>query len=576
MARKIKIKTHKTLKERIFKNFRKRFIIRRRTSRRRTSLSKNLNSREPSLGADQLIDRMSDRTNRLSVRTDRLSDATHELLNNWAQTAASDYTYERPIKKRYSKSAYSRYYKKSYGRSSYKYAYFYFSNRTNKSRLLKKSILYLLISAIILYTVNFVLSNANFSLLNGLGHLIKNTEARIFKEVFNNVLPIINITYNSGNIGNPISMQLKALIKNIFSFDIGIPITILNAQSPFLYTYYEKEYIPSLAGEHWVDNKEDGFYKYDEETGSLNNSGKSGESGKSEENSTDYDTGEDLASRGNKQVKNGRGDNIEEVEDGIISYYYYEGEEEKLEEPKENISSGQKINIMNMTNYRVSDSEINKLLKEPLNFKLDDKGPQILILHTHSSESFVKKLEDVNVRGAPIFSRNPQENVIRVGHELSEQLKRFGFDVIHNGTEHDIPDHNKSYINAYDTIERYLKSYPSIKVILDIHRDGLSKDQPKLRVVKQIDGKNVAQIMFVIGTNHPNWKENFKLALKLQENLNSKNPGIARHIYLSNNRYNQHFTSGSLIVEIGGEGNLLSECIESTKYLARAISEVIK
>jgi len=408
-----------------------------------------------------------------------------------------------------------------------------------------------------------------------LSKIIKNTEVRIFKEVFNNVLPIINITYNSGNIGNPISVQLKALIKNIFGFDIGMPITILNAQSPFLHTYYENEYIPSLAGEHRVDNKEDDFFENDEETNSTDGFDNSDENDKSGEDGADTEGG--FASRGNNQAKNGREeDNIEEVEDGIISYYYYEGEEEKLEQPKENISSGQKIKIMNMTNYKVTDSEINKLLKEPLNFKLDEKGPQVLILHTHSSESFVKKLEDVNVRSSSLYSRDPQENVVRVGHELSEQLKKFGFDVIHNGTEHDIPDHNKSYSNAYETIEKYLKSYPSIKVVLDIHRDGLSKDQPKLRVVKEIDGKNVAQIMFVIGTNHPNWKENFKLALKLQDNLNSRNPGIARHIYLSNNRYNQHFTSGSLIVEIGGEGNLISECLESTKYLARAISEVIK
>ena len=550
MALKIRRKTHKTVKARIFKNLRKKFIIRRRTSR-----SKTQNVQEP------------------SIESERLSDIKYEHLNKHTHAVASDYAYA--SSRRYSKPVYSRYNKKSYSRSSFNHKYGYFSSRTDKSRVFKRSIIYLLISAIILYIVNFALSNTTFSLFSSLSKIIKNTEVRIFKEVFNNVLPIINITYNSGNIGNPISVQLKALIKNIFGFDIGMPITILNAQSPFLHTYYENKYIPSLAGEHRVDNKEDDFFENDEETNSTDGFDNSDENDKSGEDGADTEGG--FASRGNNQAKNGREeDNIEEVEDGIISYYYYEGEEEKLEQPKENISSGQKIKIMNMTNYKVTDSEINKLLKEPLNFKLDEKGPQVLILHTHSSESFVKKLEDVNVRSSSLYSRDPQENVVRVGHELSEQLKKFGFDVIHNGTEHDIPDHNKSYSNAYETIEKYLKSYPSIKVVLDIHRDGLSKDQPKLRVVKEIDGKNVAQIMFVIGTNHPNWKENFKLALKLQDNLNSRNPGIARHIYLSNNRYNQHFTSGSLIVEIGGEGNLISECLESTKYLARAISEVIK
>lgn len=268
-----------------------------------------------------------------------------------------------------------------------------------------------------------------------------------------------------------------------------------------------------------------------------------------------------------------------EENDGMISYYYYEGEEEKLQTPEESIVSGQKIIIQNMTKLSI---DVDALLKESLNIEFNRSGPKIMIFHTHTTESFIKKLDDLNKKDVPNWSLDPQESVVRVGHELAETLrKKYGYDVVHNGTVHDYPNYDRSYNNAYVTLNNYLKSYPSIKMIFDIHRDGLSQSQPKLRLTTKIDGKDVAKIMFVVGTNakrsdHPNWKENLKLAMKLQENLNRQHPGLARHIYISNNVYNQNLATGSLIIEIGGDGNLLSECLESVKYLAKAINEVIK
>jgi stage II sporulation protein P len=112
---------------------------------------------------------------------------------------------------------------------------------------------------------------------------------------------------------------------------------------------------------------------------------------------------------------------------------------------------------------------------------------------------------------------------------------------------------------------------------IDLHRDAVSGQ--KLRVVKQVNGKSAAQIMFVIGTDsklsNPKWRENLKLAVKIQARLNELYPGIAKPIYISKNRYNQHLTNGSVIVEIGGDGNVIDECVRSTEYLARAINDVL-
>jgi stage II sporulation protein P len=117
-------------------------------------------------------------------------------------------------------------------------------------------------------------------------------------------------------------------------------------------------------------------------------------------------------------------------------------------------------------------------------------------------------------------------------------------------------------------------------LFFDIHRDGLSSDKPKLRVTTTINKKTVAQIMFVVGVGtdslkNSHWKENLKFAMHLQVVLNEKYPGLAKPIYVREGRFNQHISSDSLIIEIGGDGNLLSECVDSTKYVAWAINEVI-
>ena len=165
---------------------------------------------------------------------------------------------------------------------------------------------------------------------------------------------------------------------------------------------------------------------------------------------------------------------------------------------------------------------------------------------------------------------------MRVGEELTKNLKKYNIGVVHNTTVHDA-DYNSSYAKSLNTLTTNLKKNSKLKVTIDLHRDAMGDE--KLRVVKNINGKDVARIMFVIGTDqkleNPVWKENLKLALKVQKRLNEIAPGLAKPIYISKNRYNQHLTDGSVIIEIGGDGNTISECVASTKYLAQAINDVI-
>lgn len=97
----------------------------------------------------------------------------------------------------------------------------------------------------------------------------------------------------------------------------------------------------------------------------------------------------------------------------------------------------------------------------------------------------------------------------------------------------------------------------------------------------QIGDEQVAQLMFVIGTNgggldHPNWNANLKLAIKIQEKANEMYPGLFKPIILRNSRYNQHVTDGASIIEVGATGNTLEQCVGSMKYLANVLDSVMK
>ena len=258
-----------------------------------------------------------------------------------------------------------------------------------------------------------------------------------------------------------------------------------------------------------------------------------------------------------------------------ISSVALEIEDEKDGDEKETVELD-KIQIKNFTKHKI---DIAKLLKEPLNINLSKKGPKVLIYHTHTTESYVLKEADLGKKDVPSFSSNPKYSVVRVGEELTRNLEKYGIETLHNGTVHD-KVHDAAYGASINTLQSYKKSYPSIQVYIDIHRDAVGSDQPKLRMTKEINGKNCAQIMFVVGADgmlpHPQWQENLKFVLKLQQKLNEKYPGLAKPVRIVGKRYNQQISNNAILIEVGGDGNLLGECIESTKYLAEVLNDVMK
>ena len=204
-------------------------------------------------------------------------------------------------------------------------------------------------------------------------------------------------------------------------------------------------------------------------------------------------------------------------------------------------------------------------------------GPLVLILHTHTTEAYID--EDTYYYNpkkavAETRSRNDGENVIAVGAVVKDVLEGMGIGVLHVTDYHDVYVFNESYSHSYDTVKKYLSEYPSIKYVIDLHRDSvIHTNGIKVQPVADINGKRAAQVMFVIGSNgnglsHDNWEKNLTLAVKLQERLVEQYPELARPLNIRSGRFNQQLCTGMLLWEMGSCGNTLDQA----KYSARLVA----
>ena len=229
------------------------------------------------------------------------------------------------------------------------------------------------------------------------------------------------------------------------------------------------------------------------------------------------------------------------------------------------------VKIKNQTDY--------ELTNEILTPDITIENKNIVIFHTHSCESYTS---------SPAYTYTPTGNfrttdlnftVTRVGTELETYLKQYGYNVIHNTDYHDYPSYNGSYTKSLQTVENILQTTSS-DIIIDLHRDAIGSRSDYAPTVK-IGDEEAAQIMFVIGTNagglyHPNWQQNLKFAIKIQEKAEEMYPGLFKPIMLTTSRYNQHTGKFANIMEVGATGNTLEQCLTSMKYLSKIMAEVIK
>lgn len=237
-----------------------------------------------------------------------------------------------------------------------------------------------------------------------------------------------------------------------------------------------------------------------------------------------------------------------------------------------------KIILSNETDYGI---QIDEMLASAPNLKLNQAGPKVLIVHTHATEAYSPEGATVYDITSGDRTTDTEKNVVKVGTVIAEIFQKKGIETLHDTTLHDHPSFNGSYASSLQSIENYLAQYPSIQVVLDIHRDSIIySNQTKARPCTQINGKSAAQLMFVVGTDqngltHPNWRENLKTAIHFQKAILEKYPTLMRHINLRRERFNGHTTHGSLIIEVGSDGNYLSEAEYGLSLAAECIASYL-
>ena len=228
---------------------------------------------------------------------------------------------------------------------------------------------------------------------------------------------------------------------------------------------------------------------------------------------------------------------------------------------------------------KTSPNQLNaeKLLSYDFHVDKETDGPQILIYHTHSQETFADSIPG-----------DESTSIVGMGSYLTTLLQQQGFSVIHNKDTFDMIDgeidRNKAYTRAEPVISQILAENPSIQIVIDLHRDGVGEN---VHLVKEIDGKPTAQVMFFNGMSYsakngaisylPNPYIENNLALTMQMKLASDSlvPGFARKIYLKSLRFNLHLHPGAMLIEAGAQTNTVEEMRSAMEVLARVLGDVL-
>lgn len=233
------------------------------------------------------------------------------------------------------------------------------------------------------------------------------------------------------------------------------------------------------------------------------------------------------------------------------------------------------IELHNSCGY---EADIAAMLQEPLTWDLTQDGPAVLILHTHGTESFTNTENYEESSSYRTLDEN--YNMVSIGQRVAERLEAGGIQVLHDRQLHDKPSYNGAYTQSRESVQRYLEKYPSIRLVLDLHRDAIEDSSGnQVGYTLKTDAGTAAKLMLVMGTDagglyYPNWRENLSLAVKLQAQLEKNNPGSCRPMSFRSSRFNQDLTPGAVLVEVGAAGNTRQEALVAADLLAQAILDL--
>lgn len=210
-----------------------------------------------------------------------------------------------------------------------------------------------------------------------------------------------------------------------------------------------------------------------------------------------------------------------------------------------------------------------------------DGTPVVLIYHTHTTESYVLEKTGHYDSDFSFRTTEPDKNMVAVGDAIAEALAAEGIGVVHAAEIHDFPVWSGSYGNSARTVKEALAQYPDLRIVLDIHRDAISNGSTVTAPVCTVAGKQSAQIMIISGCddgtmNMPDYRENFHMASMIEQTAEQLYPGLTRPVLFDYRKYNQDLTHGSLLIEVGSQGNTLEESVYAGSLIGKTLAETIR
>jgi len=208
--------------------------------------------------------------------------------------------------------------------------------------------------------------------------------------------------------------------------------------------------------------------------------------------------------------------------------------------------------------------------------------PQVLIIHTHGSEAYTPEGDISYPSDSGMRSYDITQNVVAVGSVVADRLKSAGIGVIHLTEMFDSESYYNSYNRSLEAVKSCLAQNETINYVIDIHRDAAADTKRGIayKPVTEINGEKCAQLMLVVGTdflgaNHPDWQENLGTAAKLVKLLSDISPSLVRPINLRGASFNQQYSPGSLLLEVGSCSNTLEEAKLAGEYFADCLVKLI-
>ena len=235
-------------------------------------------------------------------------------------------------------------------------------------------------------------------------------------------------------------------------------------------------------------------------------------------------------------------------------------------------------------NTRQTAADIAAEIENPLPFAIEpgSPDPQVLVMHTHATEDYRLSAGLWFSPGDGARSTDRSINMCAVGRVVADTLNAAGINTLHDETLNDYPSYTGSYAGSRAVVQQYLAQYPSIRVVLDVHRDAIETESgSRYAPVCTVDGRQAAQVMIICGCDNgttvrlPNWRQNLRFAAAWERSMEGMYPGLTRPVLFSYRFYNQDLTTGSLLIEIGGHGNNLNEALYAGQLAAKGLAAAL-